>query len=90
MNTKILAIVLIAICMVHLSVQDDAAKDTKKADAAKPAAKPAATTTSTPASTTTVPVTTYAAPYYGGWPVDWNHDGTLNFKNNCINMKNID
>ena len=58
MNHKILAILMITLCMVQYSMQDDKTKATKPAakQAAKPAAKPVAT----------APVA-YAAPAWGGY-----------------------
>ena len=57
MNYKICAILMIAICMVQFSMQDDKAKT-----ATKPAAKPAATT---------VAPATYAAPVWGGYSIKY-------------------
>ena len=54
MNYKICAILMITLCMVQFSMQDDKAKTTTKA-----AAKPA----------TTVAPATYAAPVWGGYNI---------------------
>ena len=59
MDLKICAILIIALCMVQFSMQDDKVKTTAK-PAVNPAAKPA---------TTAVAPATYVAPVWGGYSI---------------------
>ena len=71
MKPKILTIFLIIVALVSYTKQDDAKATTKAATKA-----PAKTTTPV---ATAAPVVA-AAPYWGGWPVDWNHDGIIDWR----------